>query len=152
MATPITQNEARIASESEINGISELYDAVGFETSFHDAEVLRIILDRAQGEPCLLALFQVPTGKMRIEAQADYPHWYKVEIAFFEIEDLEIQNFNHQNVIQNIAVASRGQRTQIWIASLYGVDITFCYKGAKVLSLEGTDYYRPDPALTGRNP
>lgn len=62
---------------------------------------------------------------------------------FYDIEDLELENFNQQNVIQSIVTTRRGDRIQIWIASLYGADITFSFKQADVLSVEGSEYYRP---------
>jgi hypothetical protein len=61
--------------------------------SFHDAEVLALRLDR-----------QGPTMELDIEVDAQTPDAQTVRLRFSGVSDLELGEFNHQNVLFDLEI------------------------------------------------
>ena len=115
----------------EIVGIEKVVDALGAWPSFHDAEILRLALDRdpnRAGEAPTLQL-QVRVRRYREQGigTADFQlaltHDVVIELAFSDISDLEISGFNGQNVIDDIDLrqSKAGDTIAVQIESVYGV-------------------------------
>src|SRR4051794_31467997 len=91
-----------------IPGADRLIERFGSWPSFHDAEVLRVMLDRRGDHP--------PTGEMLVHAwrmtdQVDDRGYYVrnthtlVRFAFEGIASIELSEFNHQNVLFDLEIA-----------------------------------------------
>jgi hypothetical protein len=137
--------------EAEIEGIAGVYQAVGFETSFHDAEILSITLDRSSPDqdvnPTLVMTLWTPTSRIPGEAAPDAAPWYRISLEFYWIDELVLQGFNHQNVIGCITVKPQGDRFKIDIENIFGVDLSFSYRRARIVSIEGAEYPRPKTSI-----
>lgn len=125
-------------TENQVEGITAVFEAVGFETSFHDSEVLNITLDRSQRVSALTVSILTRQSLWPTEKDPDRPRYYIVRMMFSDIDEFELENFNHQNVIQSIVVTEQDGRLKIWIAGLYGVECSFTCISARVLSVEGS--------------
>lgn len=102
--------------------------------SFHDAEVLRIHLDRfGPGGPTLDVVIHVFEMTNEVDAKGFYvlKNHTEVTLRFVGISGLKLEGFNHQNVLWDLEVlqiaapASDGQRLQVSMPSSYGMDAEF---------------------------
>jgi Immunity protein 50 len=119
--------------------------------SFHDAEVLRLRLDRGVDTDASL-----PTGTPRLEAdvhvfemtdQVTPEGFYElrkhtlVTLAFYGIDQLEVREFNHQNALFDLAledIRDRQLETLRWSVALdgsYGVEASFLCADVEVVSV-----------------
>ena len=124
--------------KSKIEGFEKVVEAIGFETSFHDGEVLSIELSRVQQEPSLTVCILATHGFRPEDKKPSRPTYYRVRMKFHEIDDLEIQGFNYQNVIQELVETEVEGRLKIWIAGVFGVDCSFTCQKGELLSVEET--------------
>ncbi len=138
-------------TENQIEGITAVFEAVGFETSFHDGEVLNITLDRAQGIPSLTVSILTRQSLWLTEGDPDRPLYYVVRIVFSDIDKLDLENFNQQNVIQNMVITGHDGPLKVWIAGLFGVECSFTCARARVLSVEGTTMQWGMPSGQGQD-
>ena len=90
-------------------GFERVVQKVGFETVFHDAEVLRVELRRTGTKPTLEVV--ILTGRSLRESEIDQSshRYYIVRLLFRGIEDVELEEFNHQNVIQSLGANPSGR-------------------------------------------
>jgi len=117
-----------------IEGIERVFEAVGFETKFHDAEVLSFRLERGE-KPLLGLCLLTPARRGDAEpSEADYIVW----IHFEDIDDLRLEGFNYQNVLQEIVILEGAERTNVRVAGLFGVDCSFSCACGKVVSVKET--------------
>ncbi len=87
----------REATNAEIEGISALSEATGFAKNiFPDCEILKILLDRSEyaGQHDLTLWILTITDHRLRQIQPGKPSGYIVQIAFYEVEDVEIGDFN----------------------------------------------------------
>jgi hypothetical protein len=86
---------------AEIYGAEKLIAAFGRFPSFHDSEVVTLLLDRDSLSLTLVLLVpHFPDGELKC---------YEVTIRFSDVESLELQDFNYQNVISYLAFEKRIQ-------------------------------------------
>jgi hypothetical protein len=124
--------------KSKIENFEKVVQATGFETRFHDGEVLSIELSRVQQEPSLTICILTPRSFRPTEKAPSDPLYHVVRIKFHEIDDLEIRGFNYQNVVQELVETEAEGRLKFWVAGVFGVDCSFTCEKAKVLSVEQT--------------
>ena len=103
--------------------------------TFHDAEVLTVVLDR--GTPPKLQtsiVIRVWTFKVHRD-QTDSKGYYKttdhsiVTFRFDEPDDLVMEGFNHQNVLFDITFKLIDNRVHLTFEGIYGIHATFrCQK------------------------
>jgi hypothetical protein len=131
---------------AEIYG-AELVTAIfGYWPSFHDAEVVRMALERTgnyETGPTLLA--DVHTFEMTpdIDAQGRYVlrHHTLVSLRFDGVQDLELNSFNNQNAVSGIAFTEIGSPAlpepsyEIVFEGAHGVEATFRCREVMVVSV-----------------
>jgi len=100
--------------------------------SFHDAEVLRLVLDRSGPDrPTVEAVIHVFQMTSEVNAKGYYvlKHHTEAALRFTGVEVLSIQGFNPQNVISNLVVEPldpaehEGRRLRVAMPSIYGVEV-----------------------------
>ena len=111
-----------------ITGADRLTSRFGGWPSFHDAEVVRLILDRRSA--------QAPTAAMLVHAwlmtdKVDDRGYYVLEkhtlvrFLFERITSIELSEFNHQNVLVGLEIAEEmvdGERAfRVTLDSSYGL-------------------------------
>ncbi len=91
-----------MAIESEIAGYGEFVGWCGGWPSFHDAEIVRLELDRAGSSRLVIRVLGGPKPTIGPRSDCRYcspPTDLLVTFVLEEIEDLELEGFSHQNVI-----------------------------------------------------
>jgi hypothetical protein len=101
--------------ESKIQNSHLLTDIFGRWPSFHDAEVLRIMLDRDEARlfgPYLQATIHLFEMTPQIDERGRYvlKNHVAVTFRFIEIYELKLEDFNHQNVLQGLSIYNVSDR------------------------------------------
>jgi hypothetical protein len=104
----------------EVPGAEELVRWFGYWPSFHDAEVIRISLNR-EG----ISRLEVRTVETNGELDAN-GHFANVReaVVCFELESigaLDLHDFNHQNVVFGIGLKKLRQGYELTLQPCYGV-------------------------------
>jgi hypothetical protein len=82
---------------------------------YHDAEILRVLLDRGG-----------PTLELDLELFAQLPEARGVRLRFTDVTELELGDFNAQNVLFDLLAEPRpGHRLGIELQSSYGLGGSF---------------------------
>ena len=115
----------------DIQDAEKVVAAFGEWPSFHDAEILRIALDRDPARAGLAPSLQLQVRVRRSTPQgvgtADFhmalTHDFVIALSFTGITELELYGFNGQNVIDAISIhrAEGGDTLAVEIESIYGV-------------------------------
>lgn len=121
--------------KDQIKNVHLLADIFGHFPSFHDAEVLKIILERSRKiqERSLTAVIHVFEMKNKTDSSGRYvlDEHTEVTIKFDEIAGLKLYGFNHQNVINELAIkpfsphGSDGPKFQVEFQYCHGVSGEF---------------------------
>ncbi len=102
--------------------------------SFHDAEVLRLVLDRTGSEgPTLEVQIHVFAATSEVDSTGHYmlKDHTLVTLRFTEVAIEKLQWFNRQNVLFELSisevapVAHDGRRLRVEMPSSYGLEATF---------------------------
>jgi hypothetical protein len=103
-----------------VEGAKTLYDWFGYRPSFHDAEVIRLELNRS-GPSSLSVLTRETTGEVD---QKGYHVPAKNATVDFMIEgilDLDFKGFSHQNVVGYIEVEKTANGFLVTLSPCYGL-------------------------------
>jgi hypothetical protein len=103
--------------ESLIDGSDKLTTIFGYWPSFHDAEVLELHFVRGNVQP-QRGIYDFPLLTLRIHVweltrdvdSAGYlilKHHTLVTLRFRDVSDFQMQGFNHQNALMELAVTSK---------------------------------------------
>lgn len=133
--------------ESKIQNSRSLTDLFGRWPSFHDAEVLRLTLDRGEARsfnPNLQAAIHVFEMTSQIDEQGMYVLKGHVvaTFLFFEIIEVRLEDFTHQNVLQNLSITDISdqqlERVKFHVAfnGIFGVTAEFHCRSIRVESVE----------------
>ena len=133
--------------ESKIQNGYLLTDIFGRWPSFHDAEVLRITLDRGEAQsfgPYLQATIHVFEMTSQIDERGRYvlKNHVAVTFRFIEIYELNLEDFNQQNVLQGLYFVDVSDRQmerikfEVSIEGIHGVTAKFQCNSVKVESVE----------------
>ena len=99
-----------------------LSDVLMRPLNFHDGEVVKLILDR-RGPTLTVDVLLTnlsPRSYEKLPPGNEIPHL--VTIRFDEVEDLQLDDFNHQNVIQDLVLTPDDARLKVQVPSLFGAD------------------------------
>jgi hypothetical protein len=122
-----------------IQGIERLTAVYGDKLSFHDSEVIRLELRRGRtdlGEASMTVVFHL----FAVEDMASdgctfaFGRHNIVTLHFDGIQELELSDFNHQNVlmglnIRTLAPPTNGARFKVSLPAAYGLDARFnCFE------------------------
>jgi Immunity protein 50 len=123
--------------------------------SFHDAEVLRVVLDRSGDEgPTLEAAIHVFEMTSDVDPRGYYvlKNHTEVTLRFTDVVLTRLQWFNNQNVLSSLEISDidpnqhDGKRFRVELPSSYGLEAEFDCKRAIVVEVRP---YRPreEPAV-----
>ena len=121
-----------------VNNAAKLISVFGEWPSFHDAEVLKLELER---RPPSLTLTVLIRRNIR-EEPADKSYFkvtgsWVVTLRFQRIDDVVLENFNHQNVITEIVIKARApQGLEVLIEPILGFYGKFVCESAEVIEIE----------------
>ncbi|GMV95486.1 MAG: hypothetical protein AMXMBFR82_52640 [Candidatus Hydrogenedentota bacterium] len=120
----------------QVRGSELLTDIFGFWPSFHDAEVVRIALERTlpfEDGPHLLA--DIHTFEMTKEVDSDGYHILRhhvvVSFRFGGVDQLQLEGFNNQNVVFGLSIEpidegqNDGFRYEVKFEASYGIGANF---------------------------
>jgi hypothetical protein len=128
--------------EVEIEGAELVINWFGHWPSLHDAEVIAINLDRAgsNGGPTITAkihAFQM-TSKVKGTRYEVIKHCI-ITFKFESVFNIELDDFNHQNVIEDITfskvTSSNGSSIAVTFESIYGVELSLACKHVVITEL-----------------
>jgi hypothetical protein len=136
-----------MAVTDRILGAETLIAVFGYWPSFHDAEVIWINLDRRPSEngfgPMLEAM--IHTFEITSEVGADgcyvLRHHVLVHLRFHDVVELQLEGFNHQNVLYGLGISDLTERQLetirfgVEFESSYGVDASFQCRAIEVVSV-----------------
>jgi hypothetical protein len=132
----------------KIGNSSLLTDIFSEWPSFHDAEVLKISLDRAPGDqfygPNLESEIHVfaMTGEIDEKGFCELTKHTLVRLAFLEVYELSLTGFNHQNVLWALGIVDISDRQlerikfQVTFAGSWGIAAKFQCAAIKVRSVQ----------------
>jgi hypothetical protein len=108
--------------------------------SFHDAEVLRITLNR-DGPSLSLELLTFALDKSDGRLQH-----FIVRLEFHGIDELRLEGFNHQNAIWGLSLADApNERIDVHIESTFGASCSFTCARGVVGGVDATDLKAGQP-------
>lgn len=133
--------------ENKIQNSHLLTDIFGRWPSFHDAEVLRIILDRDEARPItpyLQATIHVFEMTSQINERGEYvlKNHVAVTFRFIEIYELSLEDFNQQNVLQGLSVFDVSDRQlerikfEVSFDGIFGISAKFQCNSISIESVE----------------
>lgn len=131
----------------KIKNVNLLIDVFGHFPSFHDAEVLRIALDRGDREyfdPSLQALIHLFEMSREVDESGRYQlkNHVLVLFRFSKVVDLQLREFNHQNVLQNLEIIALSDRERdkvkfkVVFAGIFGLTAVFHCDAVSIESVE----------------
>jgi hypothetical protein len=133
--------------ENDIRNVELLTNIFGRFPSFHDAEVLSLALERGERDisgPTLetrIHVFEM-TSEVDENKRLVLKNHSIVRFRFSEIIDLEINEFNHQNVLSGLYIErnqDQGSETPLFkvtFEGIYGMHADFHCRGISVESVE----------------
>ncbi len=125
--------ESRIANSQLLTGI------FGTWPSFHDAEVVRLCLDRDGAAGALLEadihLFEM-TSEVTPDGFYRHRHDTMATLRFAGVDELSVVGFNHQNVLSELSLAENPSHTgwEVSFDASFGVAIQFSCESISVLA------------------
>ena len=124
-----------------------LTDIFGRWPSFHDAEILRIVLDRGDAQsfsPYLQAIVHVFEMTSQIDERGRYVlrNHVAVTFRFIEVYELKLEDFNQQNVLQGLSILDVSDRQlerikfEVSFNGIFGVSAKFQCNSVSIESVE----------------
>jgi len=119
-----------------VNNHAELVAVFGDWPSFHDAEVLSLILDRS--ERTLDVAFYVfrTSGEHNSAGQFIRSDEVLVRMRFYGISELSLFDFNEQNVLSDLSLIEESTEKRVRLHGLYGLSGSFLCKAIEVCGVE----------------
>ena len=127
-----------------IIGYEKLTGLFGYWPEFHDAEILRLLLDRSgrdrsEGPVLTMAVHTFAWGQHAEDGSTIFIHHCTAELRFTQVEDLHLADFNFQNVILYLDFAldegDTPPRLAVSFPAASGVGGHFTCAGVEVASL-----------------
>jgi len=120
----------------EVPGAAELVSWFGSWPSFHDAEVLSVMLDRSAETVVRIHAFRMTKA---LNATGHFVCDHHVIVSFFlsELENNNLSAFNHQNVIGGLDLQRAANGFELKLYPCYVVDATFSARSVRIEFLPG---------------
>ena len=103
---------------------------VGSWPDLHDAEVLSVELKRDGRPSVVLTIKAIPYDPSGKTGQA------LLQLLFKDVEEVELRDFNEQNVVWNLFVEPQGPKRRLVISPTYGLGGGLLFSEAEVLRAE----------------
>ncbi len=128
----------------KIGNINLLVDVFGRFPSFHDAEVVRIVLNRAgvKTRPTLDAQIHVfeMTSELK-DGRYVLKHHTLVTFQFIEVDSLSLDGFNNQNVLSGLSINDVSDHQldntnfEVSFDGIHGVDAQFTCLSIRIVDV-----------------
>ena len=135
-----------------IKGSDALVARLGYWPSFHDSEVVRVILERkpnpSVGCASVDVLVYYAEATVEYEDDIHFEYGTKNELLigfrFDGVDGVVVGDFNHQNVIDDIVVepAAGSDLLQVTFESIFGAEVSLKCKVASIVSIEEAKGWR----------
>ena len=106
---------------SEIPGAANVVQWFGYWPTFHDAEIIEVSI-RREGKSSLRIHTWRSTSQIDPKSHYINDRHAVVTFGFEQISDLELTNFNHQNVIGGLQIEHSGSGFRVKIDPCFGLD------------------------------
>ncbi|MEO6333602.1 MAG: Imm50 family immunity protein [Pyrinomonadaceae bacterium] len=129
----------------KIENIHLLWDVFGYFPSFHDAEVLQVVLNRGSTKVLPTLEAQIHVFEMTSEVKdGSYvlTHHTLVTFQFLEIDGLTLSGFNHHNVLAGLFIKDISDHQLEWLKyevkfdGIHGLDCRFRCRSIKIVGVE----------------
>jgi Immunity protein 50 len=123
---------------NEIRNVRLLTEIFGGFPSFHDSEVLKVSLARGYRGASLDAAVHVFEMTSEVDEKGKYvlKNHVQVQFHFAGIDQLELSDFNHQNVLQGLHFKRCETGLRVVFESIFGMHATFVCEFASIDSVE----------------
>jgi hypothetical protein len=123
-----------------IEGIERVKEALQQEPAFYDAEIVTILLHRTleratEGIGPSLDVSILATRYAYEDGVSKVLQQYVVTLRFEQIRGFKLEEFNHQNVIQELVVDPLEGGLKVRFASHFGAEMEFTCARAEVLAI-----------------
>jgi hypothetical protein len=105
---------------NNIEGTNCLIDWFGYWPDFHDAEVLELLLSRESTSHIKLHFWNT-SSETNTDGTYKTNNDAIVTITMTDITDTDLQNFNHQNVIESLQLSKTEEGIKLELSPCYGV-------------------------------
>jgi hypothetical protein len=105
---------------SAVAGAQDLYDWFGYWPAFHDAEIIRLHLNRTGFSSLALRTWQM-TKELDGEGYYVLTKHVVVEFILSGVSGVALDGFNHQNVIRALTLERRKEGFRITLEPSYGL-------------------------------
>jgi len=117
-----------------------LVEAFGYWPSFHDAEVHRVVLDRGAPEkrPSVTLVVNAfdSSGAVDERGYFDVRVNVIVTLRFTDVDDMELRDLGHQNVISELRLEARSMgRIAVELTPCFGLNGSFTCEAIEVLEV-----------------
>lgn len=104
----------------KVEGTKEFVDWFGCWPSFHDAEVIHLHLNRSGGSSLLIHTCEMTSEVLPSGFYGSRKH-VDVELLLEDLQGLDLEDFNHQNVIFGLTVSTVPDGLRIVLEGCYGL-------------------------------
>ena len=116
------------AELKSINGAEELYDWFGFWPSFHDAEVVKLHLNRRGASNLLIHIWEM-TKNVDSKGYYELVKHVVVEFTLEGVSALSLEGFSGQNVIFGLAIDRIEAGFRLTLDPCYGLSGSIVAQG-----------------------
>ncbi len=116
---------------AELPGADRLIGFLGAWPSFLDSEVLSITLSRIGKSTLRIHTFE-STGQVGAGGYFCLNKHVIVTFVFEGVTDCELAGFNHQNVVNGIAISNQFQSYELTLNGIFGLTGRICSKSIEI--------------------
>lgn len=103
-----------------IDGAEQLYTWFGYWPSFHDAEVIKLHLNRRASSSLAIHTWEM-TSEVDVEGFYVMTKHVVVEFVLKDICDLDLSGFSHQNVVSGLEIQKIATGFRLTLRGCYGI-------------------------------
>jgi hypothetical protein len=120
-------------SATDIKHSAKVTDLFGYWPTFHDSEVLEILLSRQSSPRAMLRIMAFETTR-EVDEQGFFKRIHEciITLEFEDIHEVMIEGFNEQNVLSSVTIQKEGDDHCVVISGLYGVHASLKCAGITV--------------------
>jgi hypothetical protein len=119
-----------------IEGHAKVESAFGRWPSFHDAEVHRIVFERAMPSVEVVIHAWNMSDEVNEKGQYRLTHHHLVSLVFDGVSEVKLDGFNHQNVLSDLLIEPiQGGQLRVELCNCFGVSSSFIAKRARVAAV-----------------
>ena len=133
----------------QVKGAQDLFDWFGYWPKFHDAEVTSVHLNRA-GSSSLEVHAWETTNSVDAEGYFATQKHAVVTFLLYEIWELALEEFNHQNILDRLDLVRRDSGFELTLESTYGLGGRIVAGRAEITFIPGEPSEATPPNAAGR--